>query len=157
MSASRLPRPSAPRAGLEGFTLLETSLAVAIAAAAALAVMSALRPPSAGRRMDDAVSSFVADLRSARARAISAGSPIDVVLDVQTRTYTRPGRSAARFPVGSVLSVTFARSRAVGAEIGGFRFYPDGGSSGGTLRVNLGGENRVVALDWLTGRATVER
>jgi general secretion pathway protein H len=39
---------------------------------------------------------------------------------------------------------------------GSIRFYPDGGSSGGTLVIGRAPSAHRIAVDWLTGRVDVD-
>jgi general secretion pathway protein H len=36
---------------------------------------------------------------------------------------------------------------------GGFRFFPDGSSTGGDLRLRVGGREASICVSWLTGQA----
>jgi general secretion pathway protein H len=41
--------------------------------------------------------------------------------------------------------------------VGGIRFYPDGGSTGGNVRLEANGRIYQVNVAWLTGEASLQR
>ena len=60
-------------------------------------------------------------------------------------------------PEGMKIALTTARSELTSESVGGIRFYPDGGSTGGY--VELDANDRVYRVDvaWLTGEASIHR
>jgi general secretion pathway protein H len=83
-------------------------------------------------------------LRLARARAMAESRPVPFA--------AVPGGHGFRVdnvpvPLGSLITVVMTEPRIV--------FAPDGSTSGGSLRVLADGHQRVIRVDWLTGRVAV--
>jgi general secretion pathway protein H len=49
--------------------------------------------------------------------------------------------------------LTFAKPEQTARSAGGFRFFPDGSSSGGDVRLRLRGREAKICVNWLTGEA----
>jgi general secretion pathway protein H len=54
------------------------------------------------------------------------------------------------------MALTTARTELTGESVGGIRFYPDGGSTGGFVELET--DNRIykISVAWLTGETVVE-
>ena len=62
----------------------------------------------------------------------------------------------ARLPEGVELQLTTAASEVVEENVGRIRFFPDGGSTGGRVDLNVNGREYIVNVAWLTGEASLE-
>jgi general secretion pathway protein H len=58
-------------------------------------------------------------------------------------------------PRDVALSFTAKAADSAGANRGGFRFRPDGTSSGGVIKLQSGANTAKVSIDWLTGAITL--
>jgi general secretion pathway protein H len=56
-----------------------------------------------------------------------------------------------------MVELNTARSELTSETAGGIRFYPDGGSTGGNVRLEANGRVYQVNVAWLTGEASVAR
>lgn len=135
-----------------GFTLLELMVTLAIVAFALT-----LLPPmfSAGRsntQLRQATRDIVNGLRQARSNAIVDNRESTFTLNLAERSYTI-GAIGAGQPLGSGIDLELltARSELSGGRAGQIRFYPDGGSSGGEIRISRNAVAYIVTVDWLTG------
>ena len=132
------------------FTLLELLVVLAIAAGLAALVAPQLARFASLVELKAAARETAAALRGARGRAIASGR--ETALALGTRLPRHPGIA---------LELVVAHSEVLGAGTGASRFYPDGSSSGGRVRLTLeghgGSEAQVVDVDWLTGRIVVRR
>jgi general secretion pathway protein H len=116
-----------------------------------------------------AVQELGSALSRARFQAVATRSPVEILFDLRNRTWrTDPTGLSGRLPgVGiSVLGIDGAASR--DASTAAIRFYADGGSSGGTVILDMPGSSRRqgqdpeqaqgqtrIAADWLSGRIEV--
>jgi general secretion pathway protein H len=64
-----------------------------------------------------------------------------------------PLRIADTISVSSQTSATEQRS----PSVAGIRFFPNGASTGGKVRLETGRQAYEVRINWLTGRIVVER
>ena len=94
----------------------------------------------------DFVSEARHGVREARARAIAAGEAVAVEFDSTTATYRFADRAQ---DISDDISVELATVSGARVSI---RFYPDGASSGGVIRLIGTGGERLIAVDPLTSR-----
>lgn len=139
-----------------GFTLFELLVVLAL-----LGLVLALVPPllsrgSAATELRIAAREVAAGLRQARSRAISRNGEIAVVIDVDKRAFRVDGDPRPRLLKGRVdLALLTAESELVNAGTGAIRFYGDGTSTGGRVRITGVKGAREVAVDWLTGQVSI--
>lgn len=106
--------------------------------------------------MRTAARKVAANLRYTRTHAILQKSEQVFIVDTEAGTYQAPEREPVELPEEMSVALTTARSELTGENVGGIRFYPDGGSTGGY--VELESDNRIykVSVAWLTGETVVE-
>lgn len=100
---------------------------------------------------------MVASLRYTRARAILDKKEQVFVVDTENRTYQAPGRKQITLPKGVDMTITTARSEFTSENVGGIRFFPDGGSTGGHIEITVNEREYRVNVAWLTGETQLER
>jgi general secretion pathway protein H len=142
-----------------GFTLFEMMIVLALVAMVTAASMGSFRSRPNQVALQPVAALVAADLRSARIEAMQRSRVVEVRFDGRTRTYVVPGtKSAKRFPdnIGFAFSTVSDGLRADYADR--LLFFPDGSSTGGSLRLTSSGTNQggpqrgiVIAVDWLTG------
>jgi general secretion pathway protein H len=91
-----------------------------------------------------------------RARAILDKQEQVFLVDTENRTYLAPRRKAVELPEGMEVLLTTARSELTAETVGGIRFYPDGGSTGGSVELDANGRIYRINVAWLTGEASVQ-
>jgi general secretion pathway protein H len=110
-----------------------------------------------GAEMRTAASKVAASLRYTRTQAILTKSEQVFLVDAENLTYQAAEREAQKLPEGMKVELNTARSELTSETAGGIRFYPDGGSTGGNVRLEANGRIYRVNVAWLTGEASVER
>jgi general secretion pathway protein H len=146
------------RSRQDGFTLVEL-LAVLIV----LAILTGLAATHFGARhgadvLQATAHELASRCRAARAAAIRGASDQTVVIDTEKRLVT-VGAGVPLLKIADTISVHSETSVAErrGANVGGVRFFPNGGSTGGRIRLETGRQAYEVRINWLTGRVVVER
>ena len=145
-----------------GFSLLEMILVMALIAAASLLALAAFGNGMQGMKLRAGAKDVAAQMRFARAVAISSGQPQDVIIDPTARQWQgAKGRSGDLPGVGEVV-FTGARASQFAAgeendDKGTVRFFPDGAATGGRVRLLANGAGWDVDVVWLTGEVKVKR
>lgn len=150
------PTASSASRTTAGFTLVELLAAIVIVALAASTVtLGFSRRPD--RNSVSALAAETASLaRSTRALAVETGRDAVLVVDLERRTVL--SRAAVRplaIPPDMDLEVIAAMQERAGPGVSGIRFYPDGASTGGTIRLGHSGMSHEVRINWFTGRIQV--
>jgi len=110
-----------------------------------------------GAEMRTAARKMASTMRATRTRAILDKQEQVFLVDTESRTYTQPGHEPVELPEGMNVALTTARSELTAENVGGVRFYPDGGSTGGHVELESNGRIYRINVAWLTGEASLER
>jgi general secretion pathway protein H len=140
-----------------GFTLVELIVVLVIAALLMALVGTSISRSVSGAEMRNAARKLASSLRYTRTHAILVKSEQVFLVDTENNSYTAPDREPVELPEGMNVQMTTARSELTSENVGGIRFYPDGGSTGG--RVLLEANKRVYRINvaWLTGETSIQR
>ncbi len=148
-----------------GFTLLELIVVMVVIAAASLLAVSAFGSGMQGMKLRNGAKQVAAQMRFARAVAISSGQPQDVIIDPAARHWQGAKNRSGSLP--DVGEVVFTGARATqfeplgqdaqNANKGTVRFFPDGAATGGRVRMLANGGGWDVDVAWLTGEVKVKR
>lgn len=150
------------RRPVAGFSLLEMLLVMALVAAASLLAVAAFGGGMQGMQLRAGAKDMAAQLRFARAVAISSGEPQDVVIDPQARRWEGAKGRSGDLPEGGEIVFTGARASQfddgeAASGKGTVRFFPDGAATGGRVRMLANGGGWDVDVGWLTGDVRVSR
>ena len=140
-----------------GFTLVEMMVVLVIVALMMALVGTSIARNVSGAEMRTAAGKVAASLRYTRTQAILTKSEQVFLVDTEKLTYQAAQREAQELPEGMKVELNTARSELTSETAGGIRFYPDGGSTGGNVRLEANGRIYRVNVAWLTGEASVER
>lgn len=140
----------------KGFTLIEILIVLGI-----IGLMLAVVTPMLGNVIDNsqvksATRHLAAGLKTARLMAINSKEEATLVLDTENRTYTIGDvEKQLSLPDGSSLLLTTARSEQIDEYTGAIRFFADGSSSGGQIKLSLNRFEYFVDVNWLTGKVSI--
>jgi general secretion pathway protein H len=153
LSRSRVSRARAAH----GFTLIEILIVVTLIAALTLVLMGAMSGGMDGLKLRSNAKKLVAELRHARAQAISTGTVQRFTVVPRQRTWTGAKSHSGTFP--KMLDVTFTGVRQVQAREGEgvILFFEDGASTGGRIQLRVKKAAMNVDVAWLTGEVTLHR
>lgn len=141
-----------------GFTLLELLVVLVILGLAAGAVFQAGRTSSETAKVRSFLIQAEAMMRQARTTAIETMADQDVVIDTKGRQLVDATRGMVLdVPPGVSLDGKLARVPEAGKNGFVVRFYPSGGSSGGSLPFRFRNQIYELRINWLTGNADVRR
>ena len=140
-----------------GFTLVELIVVLVIVSMLLALVGTSISRSVSGAEMRTAARKVAASLRYTRTRAILSKSEQVFIVDTDARTFQAADREAEALPEGMNVELNTARSELTSETAGGIRFYPDGGSTGGNVRLEANGRVYQVNVAWLTGEASLQR
>ena len=149
-----------PSIGLKkqyGFTFVELLFVMVIVAFALALVGTSISQSISGAEMRTAARKVTSALCYTRTKAILSKSEQVFLLDTETLQYTAADRETVTLPEGMSVELNTARSELTSETAGGIRFFPDGGSTGGNVRLEANGRIYRVNVNWLTGEAVVEQ
>jgi general secretion pathway protein H len=139
-----------------GFTLLELMIVLLIIGLLLVLVPGHLWRPQAGLEVKIAARAVADGLRQTRSDALASNRERVFTLDVAGHSF-RPGQDrpleALNGAVG--LGLDTARSELVDDARGQIRFFPDGSSTGGRIRLTMQADQAQVTVDWLTGQVAI--
>ena len=136
-----------------GFTLVEM-LIVLVVMTATLAVSLPLVRGSGGRRILDATAqTFAARLRETQSAALFNNAERIFSIDLKHKRILNP-----QFIIPQEISVNI---KTAGQDItptkASFRFFADGGSTGGTITLSNGESAQEISINWLTGAIVIAK
>jgi general secretion pathway protein H len=139
-----------------GMTLLEVLVSLAIVGmmlVVAVPFVDAKRP---GFSVNTEARRIAADLRKAQSDAVRNNRQVDFTLDVRSGVFghDRYERLSDAVP-GMAVSLFTTLDQKLDNGAGTIRFFPDGGSTGGGVKLSAGAKQVQILVDWLTGRVSV--
>jgi len=138
--------------GIQGFTLMEMMLVLALAAALVTLVVPNLGPLMTRAQLYSAARDVASALRYARGQALVQGRSSEFELAVDEHWYRISGRKKTYpLPPAIELGLYTAETETVDAGTGRIRFFPDGSSTGGRVMLRGNAIKREVTVNWLTG------
>ncbi|MCH9807966.1 MAG: GspH/FimT family pseudopilin [Alphaproteobacteria bacterium] len=139
-----------------GFSLIELLAVVVILSIATMSVLSWRGSGSARVSIQAEAARVAVRLREARVMAIRNGRPTLVTVDTGTGRIDGPTGSVLIGRGGNTaITATTAASEQQSGQRVGIRFFPNGSSSGATLRFSRGRHGAEVRVNWLTGRVSL--
>ena len=140
-----------------GFTLIELMAVVAILAVMATSVLMLTRTSSRGATLKANAVAVAAHLMEARTKAMRRRRDEVVLVDVRRKQLVRQeSRKVTHLNQEIGLAMVASDAERLSANVAGVRFFPNGSSSGATLRLDYNGEKYDVRVDWLTGRVAIQ-
>lgn len=145
------------RRDMAGFTLVETMLVILVIGLIAALALPFTRALSPSARLETQATKVVAVLRATRAAAIRANADQSVIIDTERFTVSSPTMPGTRIDPDINIRVIFADRERRSTSQGGIRFFANGQSTGGRIRLSLGNFTTGVGINWATGYAGIER
>ena len=139
----------------EGFTLVE--MLVVLSLVALLLVISLPYSTSSGeaRKLDATSQIIAAKLRETQISSLSSNRERSLTVDIKKGLLiqTNPDKTF-ELPEGIGMSIITSNNEIM-KDAGAFRFFPDGGSTGGKIILSKGENRREIVISWLTGGIVV--
>lgn len=137
-----------------GFSLLEIMLVLTL-----IGLMFGLVAVSIGRGVSNAEirnanREVAAALRYTRSLAMRSHAQQVFSVNVEDKSWQAADRKPVQIPREMDITIDTARSEVTGETTAGIRFFADGSSTGGRVKLSADGREWVVGVEWLTGEVT---
>jgi len=159
--AARITFPKRSRPSQNGFSLLEIMIVLTILSAVSVLSIISFTAGKDRLELDSLAGTIRAAFTQARNIALTTGEPARVEFSIdpmglqilsdalEEKVLDRQGFGSA-----PVFLDTQDRSQ---ISPGPVYFYADGQSSGLAMILSLAGRERIISVDWLTGKTTIKR
>jgi general secretion pathway protein H len=138
-----------------GFSLVELLVVLGILAAVMIVAVPAILTGLPGIRLRSTADQMAATLRGLHELAIRRQITTEFLLDPQDRLYRSSDAPGAHKLPAVVTGVAFTTAAMLPEDPSArIRFYADGTTSGGTIRLEHKALSAWVTVEWLTGRVT---
>lgn len=138
-----------------GYTLTEL-LVVLLILSIALGGSVMFSLGRAGKASLPRLSSQVASLiGSASTRSVLTQREVLVVIDPVTNEISTIAEDLISVPERFSIEIITAKSELLGERRAAIRFFPEGGSTGGSIRLSDAGNAVSIEVDWLTSRISI--
>lgn len=139
-----------------GFTLMEVLVVMGLIALLVAIGVGGLSKSVESAKIRGASRDLAAALRYTRGQALVTGQQQTFELDVEKRSYQAPNKAAVALPESMTLRFLTADEELTSSHSGRVRFFPDGSSSGGRIRVLGAAHEWDIEIAWLTGAIRVD-
>lgn len=141
----------------KGFTLLEIMLVLFIVILGFAAIGLNISSGNDATEHQSVARDLVSALRFAKGQALISHEETTVNLDLNENTYTVSDRDKVfTIPETIALTVVTAQDEMEGKGLANIRFFPDGSSSGGRIKLEKNAVTWQIDINWLTGQITLE-
>ena len=139
-----------------GFTLFEILVVMAIMALVLTLVPPLLPGVISATKVKSAAREIAAGLNYARNQAITRQKETTLTMDVEGKSFQLDEREKRlNLSDETTISLITASSEQISDHKGRIRFFPDGSSTGGQVKLGWASNEFLVDVNWLTGRVRI--
>ena len=139
-----------------GFTLIEIML-VLVMIAVMVAITATFMSGSLEQAKIRAVSkNLISALRYTRGQAVIKHEQKTIIFNVKDRTYRAPKKKLVQIPEEVEMNLYTIESDIVDEDTGKIRFFSDGSSTGGWVKLTYRNKIWKININWLTGEIRLE-
>lgn len=150
------PAGRAPRGAEAGYTLLELLVVITVTGLLTAAFASNIFAGRETVELREAAQDLTALLKRARGDALAHNREAAVFIDVEPKTYGVEGETGEwSLPSDTEVRFLTAAEEVRREKRGAIRFFPDGGATGGGIRLSRNGQSWLISVDWLTGQVSL--
>ncbi len=151
----RPPAVAPRRLRAAGFSLIELMVVMLLIVLLFAVVGVSVSRSVGGAEIRNAAREITAGIRHTRGQAIIQRQQQVFLVDANQRTWQAANREPVQLPDGLEITLETARSEMTGENAGGIRFFPDGASTGGSVRVHAQQREWQINIAWLTGEVSI--
>lgn len=141
----------------KGFTLLEMLLVLFVVIIGFAAIGLNISSGNDATKLQSAARDMVSALRFAKGQALISHKETTIDIDLNENTYAVSDRDKVFIiPDTIALTVVTAQEELTGKGLASIRFFPDGSSSGGRIKLEMNSAIWQIDINWLTGQIELE-
>jgi general secretion pathway protein H len=142
----------------KGFTLVELLIVLVIMVLGVSLIGPNISSGSDRANLKAASRDLKSALRYARGQALITQTEITVTLDLATNHYKINSPYQKSYQLAQSIEITLrtAQTDIENDQQGRIRFFPDGSSTGGNIRLSQGEMKIEVTINWLTGHVEIK-
>ena len=141
----------------KGFTLLELLLVLFVVILGFSVIGLNISSGNDATSHQSAARDLVSALRFAKGQALISHKETTVTLDLKDNSYTVTGRDKVfTIPENIALTVVTAQEELTKDDIASIRFFADGSSTGGRIKLERNAVTWQIDINWLTGQIELE-
>lgn len=142
----------------KGFTLLEIMLVLFLVILGFSVIGLNISSGNDATALQSAARDLVSALRFAKGEALISREETTLDLNLKENTYMVSKRDKV-FTIPDTIAVTVvtAQDEISGEGLTSFRFFPDGSSTGGRIKLERNAAIWQIDINWLTGQVELER
>ena len=138
------------------FTLIEVLVVLAIVALVLSVIPPMFENVIDNSRIKTASRQLAAGLKATRIKAINSREDEKLILDTDNFIYSVGEVSKSLdLPDSAAILLTTAQSEQIDEHTGGIRFFADGSSTGGQIKISMNDLEYSVDVNWLTGKVSI--
>jgi len=139
----------------KGFSLIELLVVLTIIGFMVVVIPPRLSGLMISTQAKASARDLVSALRQTRSVAIADQKEQALVLDLSKKSFSTNRKKIKRLPDKMQISLYTARSEQLSDQKGAIRFFPDGSSTGGRIKLSMGKQNLYININWLTGKVAL--
>ena len=148
---------SSKKNSIEGFTLLELLVVLSIIGLLSMVVLVSLPGSRDTLNLKLSARDVMAQMTESRNQAIRTRREVRFFLDLSQKEYwVEDLGDRRRLADDMELEIYTAKGEQGANNVAAIRFFPDGSSTGGYIRISREGSNYRIAVNWLTGKIVMD-
>ncbi len=140
----------------QGFTLIEIIIVLVISVLGFSVISSNINSGNYGTKLQLVSRDIASALRYAQSQALLNQQSVAVDINLKDNSYSLSNQQKQySFNQAISVSLVIAEEEYSAEQIASIRFFPDGSSTGGRIKLEWGNQFRQIDVNWITGQVTI--